>query len=208
MTARFPELTAALPAALDGTSAIIDTEIVAYDVETGRPRPFKELQSRPKKAPTQEQLESGELAPVCLLAFDLLQLDGVSLMAEPLRRRRELLRERLTPVPGVLAFAEGVEVATANATHPTLRSADGALSLLEAAIEGSLGDARRRVRLPPSPSPSTSPRLATDLSKRSPLSIVRPPCPLAILKYDATVPSITWASGSKEIMRTPPAPFQ
>ena len=117
MTARFPELTAALPAALDGTSAIIDTEIVAYDAETGRPRPFKELQSRPKKAPTQEQLESGELAPVCLLAFDLLQIDGVSLMAEPLRRRRELLRERLTPVPGVLAFAEGVEVATANATH-------------------------------------------------------------------------------------------
>ena len=38
-------------------------------------------------------------------------------MAEPLRRRRELLRERLTPVPGVLAFAEGVEVATANATQ-------------------------------------------------------------------------------------------
>ena len=117
MTARFPELTAALPAALGGTSAIIDTEIVAYDVETGRPLPFKELSSRPKKAPTQEQLESGELAPVCLLAFDLLQIDGVSLMAEPLRRRRELLRERLTPVPGVLAFAEGVEVAKANATQ-------------------------------------------------------------------------------------------
>ena len=47
-------------------------------------------------------------------------------------------------------------VATANATHPTLRSADGALALLEAAIEGSIGDARRRVRLPPSPSPSKS----------------------------------------------------
>ena len=120
MTARFPELTAALPAALDGTSAIIDTEIVAYDVETGRPLPISQLAKRPKKAPTQkqlEQIESGELAQVCLLAFDLLQLDGVSLMAEPLRRRRELLRERLTPVPGVLAFAEGVEVAKANATH-------------------------------------------------------------------------------------------
>ena len=116
MTVRFPELTAALPAALDGTSAIIDTEIVAYDVETGRPRPFKELQSRPKKAPTQEQLESGELAPVCLLAFDLLQIDGVSLMAEPLRRRASSSASA-SRSPGVLAFAEGVEVATANATQ-------------------------------------------------------------------------------------------
>jgi ATP-dependent DNA ligase len=77
MTARFPELTAALPAALGGTSAIIDTEIVAYNVETGRPLPISQLAKRPKKAPTQkqlEQIESGELAQVCLLAFDLSHL--------------------------------------------------------------------------------------------------------------------------------------
>ena len=119
VSARFPEIVDALPAALgavmgaDGThvptsSAVVDAELCAIDEATGEVLPFQSLAVRPRKAPTDAQLAAGPR--VCVFAFDLLELNGVSLLNEPLRDRRQKLRALLRPIPHRVQLAQGVEV--------------------------------------------------------------------------------------------------
>ena len=63
--------------------------------------------STPTGAPTRprssERLDGKSGRPVAFLAFDLLHLDGVSLLGQPLVRRREALRRILRPGDEVVA---------------------------------------------------------------------------------------------------------
>jgi len=81
----FPELTEA--AGELAHDVILDGEVLAYDGE--RPMPFFELQKRLGRR--QRDLFLGSEVPVYFMAFDLLWVDGRSLLREPLEtRRREL----------------------------------------------------------------------------------------------------------------------
>jgi bifunctional non-homologous end joining protein LigD len=89
VSATYPEL-AGLADQLRGHRMILDGEVVAFD-EAGRPS-FGELQARMHvRAPGRALLD---LVPVSFLAFDLLHLDGTSLVAAPYDDRRVAL-ERL-----------------------------------------------------------------------------------------------------------------
>lgn len=72
-------------------SAVLDGELVVADT-TGTADP-SELARRLAGQPGR---------PVAFLAFDLLHLDGVSLLNQPLERRRQLLRRTLRPGDEVL----------------------------------------------------------------------------------------------------------
>lgn len=88
VTGGYPEL-AGLPAALDGREAVLDGEIVAFDAG-GRPS-FQALQPRMSShgaAPGAGLLAS---APVWLMLFDLLRLDGEDLVDLPWDERRARL---------------------------------------------------------------------------------------------------------------------
>ena len=87
-TRRYPEL-AELAGALAGRSAVFDGEIVALDDE-GRPS-FQALQ--PRMGLTKPEVIRRRMAevPVTYVIFDLLWLDGESLLEVPYERRRELL---------------------------------------------------------------------------------------------------------------------
>ncbi|MGB0515042.1 MAG: ATP-dependent DNA ligase, partial [Wenzhouxiangellaceae bacterium] len=76
----------------DGT--VIDGEIMAWnDEDSGGPMPFSVLQTRiGRKKPGAKTLQR---APVVLLAFDLLEIEGCDLRTEPLERRLASLRELL-----------------------------------------------------------------------------------------------------------------
>ena len=89
-TPRYPEL-AALAGALEGREAILDGEIVAFD-ESGRPS-FQLLQRRMGLSTEATIRRRSVETPATYVAFDLLWLDGRSLLAEPYERRRELLAE-------------------------------------------------------------------------------------------------------------------
>jgi bifunctional non-homologous end joining protein LigD len=104
-----PEL-AGMAVRLDARSAVLDGELVAVDT-AGRADP-DELARR---------IAGGRGRPVAYLAFDLLHLDGRSLLSTPLHRRRDLLRRVLHPGDEVLAVpaiaAEGRALHEASAAQ-------------------------------------------------------------------------------------------
>jgi DNA ligase 1 len=91
ITESFPEL----PAALAGLAqdAILDGEIVAWDYESGRARPFSVLQQRLGRKKVSDRLLRE--VPVAFLAFDLLYFGGELLIDLPLSERARLLDELL-----------------------------------------------------------------------------------------------------------------
>jgi bifunctional non-homologous end joining protein LigD len=121
ITVSYPELRA-LGLALGTTQVVLDGELVAFD-ERGRPN-FSTLQQRMHVADAASARRLSARVPVVYVIFDLLHLDGRSLLREPYERRREELDTlglagqswQLSPVfdgPGadVLAasLAEGME---------------------------------------------------------------------------------------------------
>ena len=88
LSGAFPELRA-LGEQLGSHQAVIDGEIVAFD-DQGRPR-FQRLQPRIHAGDPQKAKRLAAEQPVVYVLFDLLYLDGASLMASPyLERRRRL----------------------------------------------------------------------------------------------------------------------
>jgi len=106
-TPKYPDIVANLPAALapgfEGATFVLDAEAVAWDPARKRVRAFQELQGRARKDVALADVK----VQVCLFAFDLLYVNGESLVRLPLRERRRRLHEVFTPVDGVFAFATG-----------------------------------------------------------------------------------------------------
>ncbi len=116
-TASFPELEG-LGAALGVGSAVLDGEIVAFDAR-GRPD-FGRLQQRMHVGDRRAAAARAEVVPCTLLLFDLLGLDGRSLVDLPWSERRRLLEALVEPgphwhVPGVHTDGEALfDAAQAN----------------------------------------------------------------------------------------------
>lgn len=83
------------------TSCVIDGEAVAYDREKGCLMPFQVLSTRARKDVTVDTVK----VQVVYAAFDLLLVNGISLLHVPLRTRRALLRLLFREVPGKFVFA-------------------------------------------------------------------------------------------------------
>lgn len=90
-TAALPEL-AGTAVRLAARSAILDGELVVVDVD-----------GRADAAGLAQRLGGDPGRPVAFLAFDLLHIDGRSLLQQPLVRRREALRRILRPGDEVVA---------------------------------------------------------------------------------------------------------
>ena len=101
VTAQYPEL-APLAALPDGS--VVDGEIVALGAD-GVPD-FESLQPRDQARDARRAAALAARHPVRFVAFDLLYRDFASVMAEPLRVRRELLEQLDVPEP--MAISEAV----------------------------------------------------------------------------------------------------
>ena len=93
ITAGYPELSN-LHDRLVALDAIIDGEIIAFD---GGAPSFQKLQRRMHVREDRHLTALVRESPVTFMAFDLIYLDGVSLIAEELGKRRQLLEEIVVP---------------------------------------------------------------------------------------------------------------
>eukprot|EP00941_MAST-03F_sp_MAST-3F-sp1_P002933 g2933.t1 len=106
-TTKFPDIISIMPDVLsDGvTSIIIDSEVVAYDVEKQCLQPFQTLSHRKRKDVNVEDIK----VKVVVLAFDLLLLNGESYLQRTLEDRRAAMKQALKATKGKLEFAVSME---------------------------------------------------------------------------------------------------
>jgi DNA ligase 1 len=105
-TSKYPDVISMLPKALKPgkvTSCIMDSEIVAFDCEKKTLMPFQSLSTRSKKNTKEEDIK----IQVIMTAFDLLYLNGESLLHKPLSERRRLLFENFQEVENKFSFVVG-----------------------------------------------------------------------------------------------------
>jgi DNA ligase-1 len=87
------------------SSCIIDAEVVAYDREKGCLLPFQVLSTRKRKVDEGE--EDNQKVKIILQAFDLLMINGKSLLRESLRTRRAIMHSSFQHSEGFFHFASG-----------------------------------------------------------------------------------------------------
>ena len=86
-------------------NAIVDCELVAYDRIHKKILPFQTLTTRKRKSVNKDNVN----VHVCIYAFDLLYLNGESLLQHSLKERRHLLRRAFNECKGEFHFADHID---------------------------------------------------------------------------------------------------
>uniref|UniRef100_A0A667ZE93 DNA ligase n=1 Tax=Myripristis murdjan TaxID=586833 RepID=A0A667ZE93_9TELE len=106
-TSKYPDIISRIPKVKKDSvvTCVLDTEAVAWDREKKQIQPFQVLTTRKRK-----DVDASEIkVQVCVYAFDLLYLNGESLVRQPLCQRRALLRESFVEVEGEFMFARSID---------------------------------------------------------------------------------------------------
>ncbi|KAI4885457.1 hypothetical protein NFI96_014405 [Prochilodus magdalenae] len=106
-TSKYPDIISRIPQVKKESvrCCVLDSEAVAWDREKKQIQPFQVLTTRKRK-----DVDTSEIkVQVCVYAFDLLYLNGESLVKEPLSRRRALLRESFVEKEGEFVFARSID---------------------------------------------------------------------------------------------------
>ncbi|RKY26562.1 MAG: DNA ligase, partial [Candidatus Omnitrophota bacterium] len=90
VTMSIPEIVAVVKREFVADSAILDGEVIAID-EDGKPRPFQDILRRFRRKYRVEEMQN--LIPLHLHIFDILYLDGRTLIDLPLSERRQILEK-------------------------------------------------------------------------------------------------------------------
>ncbi|VDI27175.1 DNA ligase 1 [Mytilus galloprovincialis] len=103
-TTKYPDIIARIPKVKNDSvkSCVLDSEAVAWDAEKKQIQPFQVLSHRKRKDADASEIK----VQVCVYAFDLLYLNGESLVTQPFRRRRELLHQSFEEIEGEFVYAK------------------------------------------------------------------------------------------------------
>ena len=112
MTEKYPDLVALVPQIRgDGVeSFILEGEVVAVDRATGDLKAFQTLTNRARK-----DVDVGTITVnVCLFSFDLMYLNGESLLDRSFRERRSLLRSLFVEVENQFTWVRSLDATSAD----------------------------------------------------------------------------------------------
>ncbi|KAL3759541.1 hypothetical protein ACHAWU_000840 [Discostella pseudostelligera] len=84
---------------------VLDAEVVAFNRETKQFVPFQVLSTRKR---TEESAESAKVQ-VIVQAFDLMYLNGKSLLDKTLAERRDLMKKNFLPIEGKFQYATSID---------------------------------------------------------------------------------------------------
>ncbi len=90
VTKMFPDLVDASFGEIKAEEAVLDGEVVGFDPQTGKLRPFQETIRRKRKY---QVAETAQEIPIRFYAFDLLACDGEELLRLPFEKRRARLEK-------------------------------------------------------------------------------------------------------------------
>lgn len=125
ITQQYPDLVSLVPR-IKGCGVenfIMEGEVVAVDRATGELKNFQTLTNRARK-----DVAAGNITvDVCLFAFDLMYLNGQSLLDQPFRRRRELLRSRFVEIPHHFTWVKSMDA--------TSQDSEAVLEFFKSAID-------------------------------------------------------------------------
>jgi DNA ligase-1 len=105
MTVQYPDVVDFIRKSVEDREVedfILDSELVAYDTVNDRILPFQVLTQRSRKNVTEEDLKT----KICICAFDLLYLNGASLLKETFTERRAALHTHFVEVAHSFVFAK------------------------------------------------------------------------------------------------------
>jgi DNA ligase-1 len=105
MTEKYPDVIQVVKDALteEVQSCIIDSEVVAWDLVNSKILPFQILSTRARKNITVEDIK----VQVCIMPFDCMLHNGISLVQKDLETRRKILKTLVKEVPGKVTYAVG-----------------------------------------------------------------------------------------------------
>lgn len=93
-THQYPDIIEAADKQIDARSAILDGEAIGYDRKTGEFLPFQETIQRKRKHDVANSVKN---IPLKYFVFDILYLNGKTLINKSLRERKKLLIEIIKP---------------------------------------------------------------------------------------------------------------
>lgn len=183
MTDKYPDLVALIPTIRgEGVSSfIMEGEVVAVDRETGDLKTFQTLANRARK----DVVIGSVKINVCLFSFDLMYLNGESLLDRPFRERRELLRGLFTEVPNQFTWVKSID-ATSQDSEIVLEFFKSATDIKCEGIMVKILD-----NLP-------NPNLQSDIAEEIPTSAPEPPQPIPTTKSTSKGKKKSSASTTKD----------
>ncbi|KAJ3132363.1 tRNA ligase [Physocladia obscura] len=110
LSVKYPDIMQMLPDVIAPgvTSFVLDCEAVAWDIKKKCILPFQVLSTRKRKDVAVEDIQ----VAVCVYVFDILYLNGKSLITETLRSRKESLKKSFFEQEGKFTFAKALEASS------------------------------------------------------------------------------------------------
>lgn len=101
---QFPDIIKRIERDVKADNYILDCEVIGYDPKSKAWKPFQEISQRIRRKYDIEDMV--EKLPVMIIAFDLIYLDGKSLISEPFAERRKLLKKIIKEDPLHVSLAK------------------------------------------------------------------------------------------------------
>lgn len=106
VTAQFPEVVKCLKTNIQADNFIIDSEAVGYDKKSGKYMPFQNISQRIRRKYDIEEI--ADKYPVELNIFDVIFLNGKSLINENFEKRHDLLNQIVKEEPKKIMIAKSL----------------------------------------------------------------------------------------------------